>query len=96
MQTKIQQLIEQLDQAKDTAGDAVEVRLAPLENAQEGLMSAIENFTAEMGNGQDEEDNEEPEASPGLSASIPLVSPVHGEMQGPSLLQMCPSANSVK
>ena len=39
MQGKIQQLTEQLDQAKDTAGDAVEVRLAQLEKAQEGLMS---------------------------------------------------------
>ena len=28
MQAKIQQLTEQLDQAKDTVGDAVEVRLA--------------------------------------------------------------------
>ena len=35
MQAKIQQLIEQLDQAKDTVGDAVEVHLAQLEKAQE-------------------------------------------------------------
>ena len=96
MQAKIQQLTEQLDQAKDTVGDAVEVRLARLEKAQEGLMSVIENLTAEMGSGQDEEDNEEPEASPRLSASVPLVSPPHGEMHGPSILQMFPIADSVK
>ena len=34
MQAKIQQLIEQLDQAKDTVGDAVEVCLARLEKAR--------------------------------------------------------------
>ena len=45
-------------------GDAVEVRLAQLEKTQEELMSVIENLTTEMGSGQDEEDNEEPEASP--------------------------------
>ena len=96
MQAKIQQLTEQLDQAKDTVGDAVEVRLARLEKAQEGLMSVIENLTAEMGSGQEEEDNEEPEASTRLSASIPPVSPAHGETHGPSILQMFPIADSVK
>ena len=49
MQIKIQQLVEQLVQAKDTVGDAVEARLARLEKAREGLMSAIENLTVEMG-----------------------------------------------
>ena len=69
-------------------GDAVEVRLAQLEKAQEGLMSVIENLIAEMGSGQEEEDNEEPEASPQLSALVPPVSPAHGETHGPSILQM--------
>ena len=59
-------------------------------------MSIIKNLTAEMGSGQDEEDNEEPEASPRLSASVPLVSPTHGETHGPSILQMFPIADSVK
>ena len=60
-------------------GDAVEVRLARLEKAQEGLMSVIENLTVEMGSDQDEEDNEGPEASPRLSAFVPPVSLAHGE-----------------
>ena len=56
-------------------GDAVEARFARLEKAQEGLMSFVENLTAEMGSGQDEEDNEEPEALPQLGASMPPVPP---------------------
>ena len=59
-------------------------------------MNAIENFTAEMGSGQDEEDNEELEISPQLSASIPPVFPAHGEMHGPSILNVFPIADSVK
>ena len=96
MQTKIQHLIEQLDQAKDTVGDTVEVHLAQLEKAQEGLMSLIENLIAEVGSGEDEEDNEELEASPRLNASIPPMSPSHGERHGLSILQMFPIADSVK
>ena len=96
MQTKIKQLIEQFDQAKDTVGDAVEVRLARLEKTQEELMSVVENLTAEMGSGQEKEDNEELEASPRLSASVPPMSLAHGEMHGPSILQMFPIADSVK
>ena len=91
-QTKIQQLIEQLDQAKDIVGDAIKDHLAQLEKAQEGLMSIVENLTTEMGCGQDEEDNEEPKGSPRLNASIPAVSPTHGA----SILQMFPIADSVK
>ena len=77
-------------------GDAVEVRLARLEKAQEGLMTVIDNLTVEMGSGQDEEDNEEPEASPRLSASVPPLSLAHGETHGPFILQMFPIADSVK
>ena len=93
MQTKIQQLTEQLNQAKDTVGDAVEARLAQLEKAQEGLMSVVENLTTKMDSGQDEEDNEKLEASPRLSALIPLVSLAHGETRGPSILNVFPVAN---
>ena len=77
-------------------GDVVEARLAQLEKAQEGLMSVIENLTPEMGSGQDEEDKEEPKTTPRLSASVPPVSPTHGETHGLSILQMCPIADSVK
>ena len=77
-------------------GDAVEICLARLEKAQEELMSVIENLTVEMGSGQEEEDNEEPEALPQLSASVPPVSPAHGGMHGPSILQMFPIADLVK
>ena len=96
MQTKIQQLIERLDQAKDIVGDAVRAHLVRLEKAQERLMSVVENLTAEMGSGQDEEDNEESEASPRLRASIPPMSPVHGETCGPSILNAFPIVDLVK
>ena len=56
----------------------------------------IENLTAKMGSGQDEEENEEPKASPQLSASVPPMPPAHGETHGPSILQMFPIADSVK
>ena len=57
-------------------------------------MSVVENLIAEMRSGQDEEENEGLEASPRLSASIPLMSPAHGEAHGPSILQMFPIADS--
>ena len=85
MKTNIQQLIEQLNQAKDTMRDAVKACLARLEKAQEGLMSLIENLIAEMASSQDEKDNEKSVALPWLSASIPLVSLNHGETHGPSI-----------
>ena len=59
-------------------------------------MSVVENLIAKMGSGQDEEDNEEPNSSPLLSASIPPMSPTQGETRGPSILNAFPIADSVK